>query len=96
MQCCRTLEAADSMFTSPVTYQPQEEGVAPLRSIESYRSDQEALGVYNELREAGLNEGEVEMVVGVERGGVTVEPSAMQSRLSAIQEVCSHCISDHS
>ena len=76
------------MFTAPVTYQAQEEGVAPLRSIHSYHSDQEALGTFNRLREAGLSEGEVRMVVGVERGGgVAVEPAAMQSRLGTIQEV---------
>lgn len=85
---CRTLRAADSMFTAPVTYQAQEEGVAPLRSICSYRSDQEALGRYNKLREAGLSEGEVAVVVGGgERRGVAVEPSAMVTRLSTIQEV---------
>ena len=77
------------MFTSPVTYQSQEEGVAPLRSIHCYRSDQELLGVYNELREAGLSEAEVELVVegGGEGGGVKVEPSALQTRIKTIQKV---------
>ena len=78
------------MFTSPVTYQAQEVGVAPLRSIQGYRSDQEALQTGNTLREAGLSEGEVELVVGSGgKSGVRVEPSAMQARMSAIKEVCS-------
>ena len=84
------------MFTSPVTYQAQEVGVAPLRSIQGYRSDQEALRMSNNLREAGLSEREVEMVLGEEgeggRSGVKVEPSAMQARISAVEEVNTpHC-----
>ncbi|CAI7996090.1 RNA-binding protein 41 [Geodia barretti] len=84
----RTLRAADSMFTSPVTYQAQEVGVAPLRSVQGYRSDQKAFQTSNNLREAGLSEKEVEMVLGAEGGGgrVKVEPSAMQGRISAVQE----------
>ena len=84
-----TLRAADSMFTSPVTYQAQEVGVAPLRSVQGYRSDQKAFQTSNNLREAGLSEKEVEMVLGAEGGGgrVKVEPSAMQGRISAVQEV---------
>jgi hypothetical protein len=82
----RTLRAADSMFTSPVTYQPQEVGVVPLRSVQGYRSDQEALQTSNNLREAGLSGKEVEMVLGGE-GRVKVEPSAMQARIFAVQEV---------
>jgi hypothetical protein len=81
----RTLRAADSMFTSPVTYQPQEVGVVPLRSVQGYRSDQEALQTSNNLREAGLSGKEVEMVLGGE-GRVKVEPSAMQARIFAVQE----------
>ena len=45
----------------------------------------------NNLREAGLSEREVEMVLGGEgeggRSGVKVEPSAMQARISAVEEV---------
>lgn len=85
---CRTLQAADSMFTAPVTYQALEEGVAPLRSMQSFSSDQEVLGRYNDLRGAGLSEGEVQLaVLGDKPGGVMVEPQAMLTRRKAIQEV---------
>lgn len=85
---CRTLQAADSMFTAPVTYQPLEEGVAPLRSMQSFCSDQEVLGRYNELRGAGLSEREVQLaVLGDKPEGVMVEPHAILTRRKAIQDV---------
>ena len=84
------------MFTPPVTYQAQDVGVAPLRSVQRYHSDQEALQTSNNLREAGLDEKEVEMVLRGEEGGGgrgKVEPSALQARRSAAQEVFScHCV----
>ena len=62
--------------------------MAPLRSVERYRSDQETLQRVNSLRGAGLSEGEVELVMrGGEKSGVMVEPSAMEARKSAIQQV---------
>ena len=76
------------MFTAPVSYQPQDEGVAPLRSIHCYRSDQEALGRCNKLRGAGLSEREVELAVeGGANRGVGVEPSALQTQMATIQRV---------
>ena len=83
------------MFTTPVAYQAEEVGVAPLRSIAKYCRDQETLQTGNSLREAGLSEGEVHLVMGGDgRGkaaGVRVEPSAMQARMDAVQEVCRNC-----
>lgn len=86
------------MFTAPVKYQPQTGGVAPLRSMQCYHSDQEVLGRYNELRGAGLSESEVELAVegqDVQRG-VGVEPSAMKARLKNIHEVgpCTQALCD--
>ena len=84
----RTVQTAGSMFTSPTTFQPEIDGVAPLRSIGHYRSDQEVLGRRNELRGAGLSECEVALVEGDGvMGGVGVEPSAMEARRKTIQEV---------
>ena len=85
----RTVQTAGSMFTNPTTFQPETDGVAPLRSIGLYRSDQEVLGRRNELRGAGLSECEVALVEGdgVMMGGVGVEPSAMEARRKTIQEV---------
>lgn len=76
------------MFTAPVTYKSLEEGVAPLRSMQSFCSDQEVLRKYNDLRGAGLSEREVQLaVLGDKAGGRLVEPQAMLTRRKAIQEV---------
>ena len=88
------------MFTAPVSYQPQETDVAPLRSIHCYRSDQEALGRCNKLRGAGLSEREVELAMGGGASrGVEVEPSALETQMTTIQRVGLlvpvSCISSH-
>lgn len=62
--------------------------MAPLRTMQSFCSDQEVLDRYNEMRGAGLSESELQLsVVGERQGGVKVEPQAMLTRRKAIQEV---------
>ena len=76
------------MFQPAVTFKPQGGQVVPLRTLHQYRRDEEKLSTQNELRGAGLSEQEMQLVLEGEReGGVPTEPSAMEGRRRAIQEV---------
>ena len=88
--CCglhRSLERSP-MFQPAVIFKPQGGQVVPLRTLHQYRRDEEELCKQNELRGVGLSEQEIQLVLEGEReGGVHAEPSAVEERRRAIQEV---------